>query len=152
MSQITARKSICVLIAEDDEDDRMLTKKALEANGIPLRISFVDNGEELMDYLNRNGVYTDPGAYPWPDLILLDLNMPRKNGREALQEIKQDPRFRRVPVVVLTTSKEQEDIVHSYDLGANSYITKPVTFEGLVRVLREMLNYWFNVVQLPGTD
>lgn len=149
---MTPRKSISLLIAEDDEDDRMLTLKAFENNSLIKRIVFVGNGEELMDYLYRRGVYTDLSQYPWPDLILLDLNMPRKNGREALQEIKQDPELRRIPVIILTTSKEQEDIVRSYDLGVNSYITKPVTFEGLVRVLQEMSNYWFEIVQLPEPE
>lgn len=149
---MTPRKSISLIIAEDDEDDRMLTRKAFENNSLINRIIFVGNGEELMDYLYRHGIYADRSLYPWPDLILLDLNMPRKNGREALKEIKEDAELRRIPVIILTTSKEQEDIVRSYDLGVNSYITKPVTFEGLVRVLQEMSNYWFDIVQLPETD
>ena len=149
---MTPRKSISLLIAEDDEDDRMLTRKAFENNNLINRIMFVGNGEELMDYLYRRGIYEDRSLYPWPDLILLDLNMPRKNGREALKEIKEDSELRRIPVIILTTSKEQEDIVRSYDLGVNSYITKPVTFEGLVRVLQEMSNYWFDIVQLPETE
>ena len=149
---MTPRKSISLLIAEDDEDDRMLTRKAFENNNLINRIVFVGNGEELMDYLYRRGIYADRSLYPWPDLILLDLNMPRKNGREALKEIKEDAELRRIPVIILTTSKEQEDIVRSYDLGVNSYITKPVTFEGLVRVLQEMSNYWFDIVQLPETE
>lgn len=130
----------------------MLTRKAFENSSLINRVMFVSNGEELMDYLNRQGVYSDKTHYPWPDLILLDLNMPRKNGREALKEIKEDPELRRIPVIILTTSKEQEDIVRSYDLGVNSYITKPVTFDGLVRVLQEMSNYWFEIVQLPEAE
>lgn len=149
---MTPKKSISILIAEDDEDDRMLTQKAFENSSLINRLMFVSNGEELMDYLNRKGVYSDKALYPWPDLILLDLNMPRKNGREALKEIKENPELRRIPVIILTTSKEQEDIVRSYDLGVNSYITKPVTFDGLVRVLQEMSNYWFEIVQLPETE
>jgi len=149
---MTPKKSISILIAEDDEDDRMLTQKAFENSSLINRLMFVGNGEELMDYLDRRGVYFDKALYPWPDLILLDLNMPRKNGREALKEIKENPELRRIPVIILTTSKEQEDIVRSYDLGVNSYITKPVTFDGLVRVLQEISNYWFEIVQLPETE
>ena len=149
---MTPRKSISLLIAEDDEDDRMLTRKAFENNNLISQIMFVSNGEELMNYLHRDGIYADQELYPWPDLILLDLNMPRKNGREALGEIKQDPDLRRIPVIILTTSKEQEDIIRSYDLGVNSYITKPVTFDGLVHVLENMSNYWFEIVQLPEAE
>jgi CheY-like chemotaxis protein len=103
-----------------------------------------------MDYLHRRGAFTDPASAPRPDLILLDLNMPRKDGREALHEIKADPALRRIPVVVLTTSKTEQDVLRSYDLGANSYITKPVTFDSLVEVVRTLGQYWFEIVELPG--
>ena len=105
-----------------------------------------------MDFLHRRGRYAPPTPAPRPGLILLDLNMPRKDGREALQEIKADPELRRIPVVVLTTSKADEDICRTYDVGANSYITKPVTFEGLVDVVRALGRYWVEIVALPAAD
>jgi CheY-like chemotaxis protein len=110
----------------------------------------VENGEELMDYLHRRGAFADPARSPRPGLILLDLNMPRKDGREALAEIKSDPALRQIPVVVLTTSKAEEDIYRTYDLGVNSFITKPVTFDGLVNVMRTLGTYWFEIVELPA--
>src|SRR5687768_14268844 len=103
-----------------------------------------------MQYLRRGGRYADPGASPRPGLILLDLNMPRKDGREALREIKSDPNLRHIPIVVLTTSKAEEDIYRTYDLGVNSFITKPVTFDGLVNVMRGLGRYWFEIVELPA--
>jgi CheY-like chemotaxis protein len=101
-----------------------------------------------MDYLTRSGKYARQHA-PRPGLILLDLNMPRKDGRQALSEIKSDPELRRIPVVILTTSKTEEDVLRSYDLGANSFITKPVTFDRLVEIVRTLGNYWFKIVELP---
>jgi CheY-like chemotaxis protein len=143
------RKRITVLMAEDDEDDRLLTKEALEENRLVNDLRFVEDGEELLDYLNRRGPYAERARSPRPGLILLDLNMPRKDGREALQEIKGDPRLRAIPVVILTTSKADEDIHRSYELGANSYITKPVTFAGMVELTRTLGRYWFELVELP---
>jgi CheY-like chemotaxis protein len=143
------RKRITILMAEDDEDDRLLTKEALEENPLINDLRFVEDGEELLDYLNRRGTYADRARSPRPGLILLDLNMPRKDGREALQEIKGDPRLREIPVVILTTSKADEDIHRSYALGANSYITKPVTFAGMVEMTRTLGRYWFELVELP---
>jgi CheY-like chemotaxis protein len=143
------RKRITILMAEDDEDDRLLTKEALEENRLTNDLRFVEDGEELLDYLNRRGTYADRAQSPRPGLILLDLNMPRKDGREALQEIKGDPRLREIPVVILTTSKADEDIHRSYALGANSYITKPVTFAGMVEMTRTLGRYWFELVELP---
>ncbi len=143
-------RPITILMADDDEEDRMLTKEAWETNRSANDFRFVVDGEELMEYLKRRGKYADPADSPCPGLILLDLHMPKKDGREALQEIKAAPQLRRIPVVVLTTSKAEEDVLRSYDLGANSYITKPVTFAGLVRIAKELRKYWFELVELPS--
>lgn len=143
------KKPVTILMADDDPDDRQLTREAFEQNHLANDLRFVEDGEELMDYLNRRGKYTDPASAPWPGLILLDLNMPRKDGREALQEIKADPRFRSIRVVIMTTSKAEEDVVKSYNLSAASYITKPVTFERLVEVIRTLGKYWLEIVELP---
>ena len=140
---------ITLLMAEDDEEDRMLTRDALVESRLANDLRFVPDGEELMDYLRQRGKYARPADAPRPGLILLDLNMPRKDGREALREIKSDPELRAIPVVVLTTSKAEEDIMRSYDLGASSFITKPVTFEGLVEVMKALGRYWFHIVDLP---
>lgn len=142
-------KSVVILMADDDPDDRMLTKEAFEENKLNNELRFVENGEELMDYLHHRGKYNDSNA-PRPGLILLDLNMPKKDGREALGEIKQDPELKRIPVVVLTTSKAEKDIVNSYNLGVNSFITKPVTFENLVKVTSKLGQYWLELVNLPN--
>jgi CheY-like chemotaxis protein len=138
-----------ILIAEDDEEDRMLAREALAESRLANDIYFVVDGEELMDYLYRRGPYADPATSPRPGLILLDLNMPKKSGREALEEIKSDPELHKIPVVVLTTSKTESDIYRSYDLGANSYIVKPVSFPGLVEVMMSLEKYWFEIVELP---
>jgi CheY-like chemotaxis protein len=127
---------IVILLAEDDPDDRLLTREALAESRLANDLRCVENGEELMAYLR-------------PGLILLDLNMPRKDGREALAEIKSDADLRQIPIVVLTTSKAEEDIFRSYDLGVSSFITKPVTFEGLVEVMKVLGRYWFEIVELP---
>lgn len=142
--------TITLLMAEDDEEDRLLTREALSESRLANDLHFVENGEELLDYLQRRGKYAAPAPAPRPGLILLDLNMPRKDGREALREIKADPTLRAIPVIVLTTSKAEEDIMRSYDLGASSFITKPVTFEGLVDVMRTLGRYWFQIVDLPS--
>lgn len=142
-------KPITILMADDDADDRQLTREAFEENHLANDLRFVEDGEELMDYLHQRGKYAAEGAAPTPGLILLDLNMPRKDGREALREIKSDPRLRNIRVVVMTTSKAEEDILRSYDLSAASYITKPVTFERLVYVVRTLGNYWLEIVELP---
>lgn len=145
-------RPITILLADDDADDRMLAKDALKESRLANDLRFVENGEELLDYLHRRGRYADPAASPTPGLILLDLNMPRKDGREALKEIKSDPALRHIPVVVLTTSKAEEDIYRTYDLGVNSFITKPVTFDGLVSVMRTLGSYWFEIVELPPPE
>jgi len=142
-------KPITILIADDDPDDRQLTQEAFEENHLANDLRFVEDGEELMDYLHQRGKYAAEGAAPVPGLILLDLNMPRKDGREALREIKSDPRLRTIRVVVMTTSKAEEDVLRSYDLSAASYITKPVTFERLVDVVRTLGKYWLEIVELP---
>jgi CheY-like chemotaxis protein len=147
-----APQAISILVADDDEEDCMLIQEALSAARLANDLRFVHDGEELLDYLNRRGQYALPGAAPRPGLILLDLNMPRMDGREALEQIKSHPRHRCIPVVVLTTSKAEEDICRSYDLGVNSYVTKPVTFEGLVDVMRALQRYWFEIVELPPDD
>ena len=144
-------KPITIVLADDDADDRMLARDALAEARLANDLFFVQDGEELLDFLRRRGRFADPNAAPRPGLILLDLNMPRKDGREALAEIKADPDLRRIPVVVLTTSKAEEDIYRTYDLGVNSFITKPVTFEGLVSVMKALGQYWFEIVELPTT-
>lgn len=140
---------IHVLVAEDDPDDRLLLKEAWQESRVTNALHFVENGEELMDYLYQRGAYIDPARFPRPGLILLDLNMPKKDGREALKEIKSDPRLRTIPVVVMTTSKAEEDVLRTYDLGVSSFITKPAKFFPLVEVLRTLGKYWFEIVELP---
>jgi CheY-like chemotaxis protein len=138
-------------MADDDEEDRELTRDALKASHLANRIKFVGDGQELMDYLRGHGSYGANGAAaPRPGIILLDLNMPKKDGREALAEIKADETLRQIPVVVLTTSSDEADVLRSYDLGVNSFITKPVTFASLVNVMGAWTKYWFEIVELPG--
>lgn len=139
---------VTILVADDDEEDRAMTGEALKESRLANDLRFVTDGEELVDYLYHRGPFSSTTA-PSPGLILLDLNMPRKDGREALAEIKADPRLRQIPIVVLTTSKAEEDIVRSYDLGVSSFITKPVTFHGLVAAMRVFSEYWFELVALP---
>jgi len=143
---------ITIVLADDDADDRKLTEDAFAENRLVNQLHFVEDGEELMDYLHRRGKYEPLRSEPLPGLILLDLNMPRKDGREALKEIKADPNLRRIPIVVLTTSKAEEDIVRTYDLGVNSYVTKPVTFKSLVELVKVLGRYWFEVVELPPKE
>jgi CheY-like chemotaxis protein len=143
-------KPVTILMAEDDPDDRMLTQDAFDEARLSNDLRFVEDGEQLMNYLQRQGLYTDPNNAPRPGLILLDLNMPKKDGREALQEIKSDPELRQIPIVVLTTSKAEQDILRTYNLGGNSFITKPVTFEALVEVVKTLARYWFAIVELPS--
>jgi CheY-like chemotaxis protein len=147
-------KPIVILLADDDIDDRRLAVDALAESRLANDLHCVENGEELLDYLYRRGSYGDADSSPRPGLILLDLNMPKMDGREALKEIKDDPELRQIPVVVLTTSKAEEDIYRTYDLGVNSFITKPVSFDGLVQVMKILGRYWFEIVELPviGTD
>ncbi len=142
-------KPITILMADDDADDRMLTKEALEEARLANDLHFVEDGEELMDYLCRQGKYTELINEALPGLVLLDLNMPKKDGREALKEIKADPKLRRIPIVVLTTSREEEDIYRTYDLGVSSFIFKPVSFESLVDIIGTLAKYWLQIVELP---
>jgi CheY-like chemotaxis protein len=148
MSQF-CKKPLTILLADDDADDRMLARDAFEESRLRNNLEMVKDGEELMDYLHNLGKYSGDSARPQPSLILLDLNMPRKDGREALKEIKACPELRQIPIIILTTSKAEEDIIRTYDLGVNSFITKPVTFEGLVEVLKTVGKYWFEIVELP---
>jgi two-component system, response regulator len=139
-----------ILMADDDKEDCRLSQEALNDSRLLNEMRFVYDGEELMDYLRGRGEYGDGGRdAPEPGIILLDLNMPKMDGREALAEIKADPNLRSIPVVVLTTSRAEEDVLRSYDLGANSFITKPVTFAGLVDVMQGLSKYWFEIVALP---
>lgn len=143
------RQPITILMADDDPDDRLMTQEAFAECRLKNPLRFVDDGEELMDYLRRRGPFADEKAYPMPGLVLLDLNMPRKDGREVLREIKADPGLRGIPVVILTTSKAEEDVVRSYRDGVNSFITKPVTFNALLEVVQTLGKYWLQVVDLP---
>lgn len=143
------RTTATILMADDDDDDCMLAREALAESRLTTELHFVKDGEELMDYLYKRGKYATPGDSPRPGLILLDLNMPRKDGREALREIKADPQLRQIPIVVLTTSRAEEDVYCSYELGANSFISKPVTFVSLVEVMKTLGKYWFEIVELP---
>lgn len=140
---------IVILMADDDEDDILLTKKALVKGKLLNPLHTVQDGEELLDYLLHRGQYVDANAAPRPGLILLDLNMPRKDGREALREIKSHDELKDIPIVVFTTSKAEEDIYRSYKLGVNSFITKPVTLDSLIDVMQTLGKYWFEIVTLP---
>lgn len=151
MPSVDGHQTMTILMAEDDPDDRVLTREAMESAHVANDLRFVNDGQYLLDYLRREGDYADPDVdAPTPGIILLDLNMPRMDGREALAEIKADTELRKIPVVVLTTSKADEDIVKTYDLGVNSFITKPVTFTALVEVMQTWSRYWFEIVDLPG--
>ena len=152
MTQDKNKIPITILICDDDEDDRMLTQQALENAHISNNLRFVEDGEQLLDYLYQRGEYSgETGKAPRPGLILLDLNMPKMDGREALKVIKGDKTLHDIPVVVLSTSGLDEDIVRSYQLGVNSFITKPVTFSGLVEAMNVLGRYWLEIVELPPT-
>jgi CheY-like chemotaxis protein len=153
MSQFDApTRPFTILLADDDEEDRELARDALQDSRLANEMKMVVDGQDLLDYLRREGRWADVDA-PRPGIILLDLNMPKKDGREALAEIKADESLRRIPVVVLTTSKDEADVLRTYDLGVSSFITKPVTFAGLVEVMRTWTRYWFEIVELPnGAD
>jgi CheY-like chemotaxis protein len=149
MSLSSNKHGIVILMADDDDDDFLLTQKALKQSKLLNTLNRVEDGEKLLEYLRHEGQYADEAAHPRPGVILLDLNMPRKDGREALREIKSDENLRDIPVVVFTTSKAEEDIYKSYQLGVNSFITKPVTFDGLIHVMQTLGKYWFEIVELP---
>lgn len=145
-------KIIPILVADDDEEDRMLIQDAMEESKLLNPLHFVVDGQEVMDYLLRKGKFVDSEKNPLPGLILLDLNMPKMDGREVLKEIKSNPELRAIPIIVLTTSKAEQDILRTYDLGVNSYITKPVTFDGLVDIVKNLGKYWFEIVSIPYSD
>ncbi|MDR3608583.1 MAG: response regulator [Oligoflexia bacterium] len=149
MTKQKTANPITILVADDDADDRLMINDALHENRLANDLRFVEDGEVLMDYLLRRGKYENPESSPRPGLILLDLNMPKKDGREALKEIKGNPKLKGIPIVVLTTSKAEEDVYRTYDLGVNSFITKPVTFDALVSITRDLGRYWFEIVELP---
>lgn len=144
-----SRPPMTILYAEDDPDDRMLTADALRESRVSNRLQMVEDGAEVLAYLRREGRWADEALSPRPGIILLDLNMPRMDGREALAAIKADARFSSIPVVILTTSRAEADVIRSYEIGANSYIAKPVTFDGLVQIMNDLGRYWFEVVELP---
>lgn len=146
------KENVVILMAEDDEDDYMLTKEAFEEAGLKTDLKWVRDGEELMDYLLRRNDYTDASKSPRPVIILLDLNMPRKDGREALKEIKAHPDLRAIPVLAMTTSNAKEDIQYTYSLGANSFIRKPVGFNRFVDVVKVIDKYWLDIVRLPSQN
>ena len=143
-------KTNIVLMADDDADDRLLVTDAFVESGFSGELRFVEDGKELLDYLLHHGNYETATKAPRPRLILLDLNMPKKDGREVLREIKADPDLRRIPVIVLTTSQADTDIGGVYELGANSFITKPVKFDALIKVMKALDQYWFGTVELAG--
>lgn len=144
------QQPITMLLAEDDNDDRYLISEALDESGVENQLFIVENGEDLLDYLHNRGKYSSKEEFPRPGLILLDLNMPRMDGREALAKIKKDPDLKRIPIVVLTTSQAEDDIQETYDLGITGFITKPMTFSGLVDIMKSVGNYWFQSVTLPS--
>ena len=146
------RTPVRILVADDDADDRMLISDAFDEACLKNPVHFVEDGIDLLDYLKREGKYADKVGDYLPGIILLDLNMPRMDGRTALEEIRKDEELRKIPVVVLTTSKSEEDILRTYNLGVNSFITKPVTFNGLVQVVQVLNKYWIEIVALPNSD
>ena len=148
----TMSNPITILVADDDADDRLLVREAFEASKLVNDLRFVEDGVELMDYLNRRGKFSNPLSSPWPSIILLDLNMPRKDGREVMRELHMNARFQGIRVIVMTTSNSENDISSSYSLSAASYITKPITFESLVEVVRTLGRYWLEIVELPDND
>jgi len=146
------RQPVLILIAEDDDDDYLLITEAFEESRLANELRRVRDGEELMDYLLHNGKYADQADAPRPTIILLDLNMPRKDGREALAEIKSHPNLKSIPVIVLTTSKAEEDILTAYGVGANSFIRKPVSFDAFINTVKVLKEYWFEIVALPAAS
>jgi CheY-like chemotaxis protein len=148
MGQFDGKPAV-ILLAEDDPGDQELTRRALEQSRIRNQLYIVEDGEEALDYLLRRGRYQDPVSSPKPDLMLLDLNMPKMDGKQLLQQMRADPGLRRIPVVALTTSEQENDIIRTYDLGANSYIVKPVDMDQFVNAIKVLKDYWFQIVVLP---
>ncbi|WP_203293053.1 response regulator [Maricaulis parjimensis] len=141
-----------ILMVDDDPDDRLLFKEACEEVRLRNPLEFLENGEQLVDYLRRKGPYASLEGAPYPGIILLDLNMPLKDGREALEEIKNDAELRHIPIIVLTTSKDEDDILSSYGLGASSYIVKPISLDRLMRVVNSIGEYWVQIVEVPQSE
>jgi CheY-like chemotaxis protein len=150
MNQI--RKDLSILIADDDCEDLEMIQFALKESRVLNRVDCVEDGEQLMDFLKHRGRFSDHHKFPTPGLIFLDLNMPKKNGQEALEEIKADLSLRQIPVIILTTSQAEEDIARTYNAGANSFITKPASFESFAKVMKALGRYWFEIVDLPRCD
>ena len=148
MEQLDGKLAV-ILLAEDDPGDQELTRRALEQSRIRNELYIVEDGEEALNYLRRRGKYQDPASSPKPDLMLLDLNMPKMDGKQLLEQMRADPNLRRIPVVALTTSKQENDIIRTYDLGANSYIVKPVDMDQFVNAIKVLKDYWFQIVVLP---
>jgi CheY-like chemotaxis protein len=138
-----------IVVADDDADDRMMIKDAFEESKLSNPVDFVEDGVQLLEYLRRQGPYQHLANQPFPGFILLDLNMPRKDGRTVLKEIKSDPVLHRIPIIILTTSKAEEDIIKTYNLGVNSFICKPVSFDKLVDIVKTVGHYWIEIVALP---
>lgn len=143
------RDRVLLVMADDDEDDCLVVSEALNVACTHCTFRCVRDGAEMMDYLNRIGRYRHPESSPVPDIILLDLNMPKMGGREVLKRLKTDPRFRAIPVIILTTSRELEDVKICYDLGANSYITKQSSFDEVVAAMKTLTEYWIEIATLP---
>ncbi len=150
MASLNEGQPFIVLLAEDDEDDYLLARDAFREAGSKVELRRVTDGEDLVAYLHHQGAHADAKSSPRPHVILLDLNMPKKDGREVLKELKADPELRQIPVVVMTTSSSQVDVFMSYQLGANSYVRKPLTFEELCETVKNFEHYWFNLVSLPA--
>ncbi len=145
-------RAAAILLVEDEAGDQELIRRALLSGNVKKDLYVARDGEEALDYLYRRGRYAEPADYPLPDLILLDLNLPRLDGRQFLSRIKADPKFRRIPVVILTTSQQERDVAQSYDAGANSYVVKPVTVEQIMKLVHALETYWFEVVRLPSLE
>ena len=149
MTHPIPRGQIPILIVDDDLDDCDMIRDAFKESRLINSIHFVHNGEEALEYLNNSGQFSNPLENPRPGLILLDLNMPRMDGREVLKAIKGDSELRQIPIIILTTSQAEEDVYRAYNLGVNSFITKPVKFDTFVQVMRDLGHYWLELVQLP---
>lgn len=149
-SETPSKQSVLILIADDDEDDQLFAKEAFQENCIANKLQFVNDGVALLDYLKRRNQYADPADSPLPGLILLDLNMPKIDGREALKEIKADPTLRHIPVVILTTSKAEQDAIQMHQIGADGFINKPVVFADFIDLTRKLDHFWFDIVQFSN--
>lgn len=147
--RLAKRRTAVILLVEDDPGDQELTRRALKEGILITDLHVVSDGQEALDYLQRRAEYANPSASPRPDLILLDLNMPRMDGREVLRHVRKDPDIAHIPIVVLTTSEQEQDILQSYKIGCNSFITKPVYFDNFIRAVQQLDRYWLELVTLP---